>query len=73
MAIIPEVYLNAATSVGIHTENTIKWIGSGFFAVRTVDADGGARPFFITNKHVLEGNDTIVLRLTGKKTRGFLR
>ena len=52
MAIIPEVYLNAATSVGIHTENTIKWIGSGFFAVRTVDADGGARPFFITNKHV---------------------
>lgn len=70
MAIIPEVYLNAATSVGIHTENTIKWIGSGFFAVRTVDANGGASPFFITNKHVLEGNDTIVLRLNRKENRG---
>lgn len=71
MAIIPEIYINAVTSIGIHTKDSIKWCGTGFFAIRIVDKDGNGRPFLVTNRHVFEGEDTIVLRLRKKDSEAF--
>jgi len=62
MAIIPELFLRAVTSVGIRTKNDeIKWIGSGFFLLKVVDDAGNGKPFLVTNKHVVESHDSIVL------------
>ena len=58
MAIIPELFLRAVTSVGIRTKNDeIKWIGSGFFLLKVVDDAGIGKPFLVTNKHVVESHD----------------
>ncbi|WP_418983428.1 S1 family peptidase [Alistipes sp.] len=64
MAIIPNIYINAVVSIGIRNQSKcVSWIGSGFFVIRKVDDKGNARPFLITNKHVLGNQSTIVLRM----------
>lgn len=63
MSIIPNFYMNAVTPIGIRKGSNISWIGTGFFAYRIVDAEGNAKPLLITNKHVLKGKNSIVLRL----------
>ena len=71
MAIIPEIYKKAVTSIGTRTKDGVKWIGTGFFAIRTVDAEGNGRPFLVTNRHVLKDEKTIVLRLRKKDSEAF--
>lgn len=71
MSIVPQFYLNAVVSIGTRISDEIKWIGTGFFAFRKVDVDGSGYPFLITNKHVLMGENAIVIRIQKKRLRGF--
>ena len=66
MAILPEFYLNAVASIGVRQGENVSWIGTGFFILRIVNEKGDARPMLITNKHVLNGFDCIVLRVREK-------
>lgn len=69
MAIIPLFYKNAVVSIGIRNQNnTIVWIGTGFFMTRRTEEQGKARPFLITNKHVFQGKDCIVIRMKEQGT-----
>lgn len=70
MAIVPELYMNSVISIGIRNNGNISWIGTGFFIVRIIDAEGNAQPMLVTNKHVLAEKASIVLRL--KKGNGSL-
>lgn len=66
MAIIPEPYLNAVASIGRKNENKdVSWIGTGFFVYRkkVINGEEYFRPFLITNKHVCENIDSIVIRM----------
>ena len=71
MAIIPDFYINAVTAIGTRTASDVNWFGTGFLAYRVVDAEGAARPFLITNRHVLEGESKIVFRLRKKGSEEF--
>lgn len=69
MAIIPQFYKNAVVSIGIRRQDqTIAWIGTGFFVIRKTEKPGKARPFLITNKHVFQGKDSIVIRMKEEGT-----
>ena len=72
MAIIPSFYLDAVVSIGIKNNSEIEWIGTGFFVVRKVNENGDGRPFLITNRHVLAGKDTIVIRMKEKDSEVLL-
>lgn len=64
MAIIPDSYLNSVVSIGVRTKATsIAWIGTGFFVGRSADQENKVFPLLVSNKHVYEGNDSIVLRM----------
>ena len=71
MAIIPSFYLDAVVSIGIKKDLEIEWIGTGFFVVRKVNENGDGRPFLITNRHVLAGKDTIVIRMKEKNSENL--
>ena len=40
MAVIPEFYINAVTSIGSRTDTGVSWFGTGFFILRIIDAEG---------------------------------
>ena len=69
MALIPQFFMDSVLSIGNRTPDGIKWIGTGFVVWRKVD-ENRFQPFLVTNKHVLNGQDIIVLRL--KKKDGSL-
>lgn len=71
MAIIPEFYINAVISIGKRNATEISWMGTGFFILRKIDKKGNVCPMFVTNKHVLVNQSSIVLRLR-KKNSGIL-
>lgn len=71
MALIPHFYMEAVVSIGIRNENTINWIGTGFFVIEPFN-DNEWQPFMVTNRHVLQGEKSIVIRLKEKDT-GNLR
>lgn len=71
MSIVPQFYLNAVVSIGTQMSDGIRWIGTGFFALRKANADGSGYPLLITNKHVLTGKDTIVIRIRKKGSEDF--
>lgn len=71
MSIIPDFYLNAVVSIGVLPDptnlNNISWIGTGFFVGRTlVGQDDQTVPFLVSNKHVFEGKDAVVIRMKKK-------
>ncbi len=69
MAIIPQFYKDAVVSIGIRQQNnTIAWIGTGFFAMRAAEKTDAYRPFLITNKHVFQGKENIVIRMKEQGT-----
>ena len=70
MAIIPAFYTSSVTAIGVRTKTDIKWIGTGFFALRKVD-DLNARPMLVTNKHVLKDLKSIVLRFRKKNSEAI--
>lgn len=64
MAIIPKVYLNSVVSIGVRDDaQKIHWIGTGFFVGRCADPKDKIYPLLVSNKHVFEGMDSIVLRM----------
>lgn len=71
MSIIPQFYLNAVVSIGRRVSDEIKWIATGFFALRKAGANGSGYPFLITNKHVLINKDAIVIRIRKKDCEDF--
>lgn len=62
MSLIPEAFVRAVASIGVRNNCDIKWIGTGFFVNKPVD-ESKVQPFFITNKHVIEGKDSVVIRM----------
>lgn len=67
MAIIPSVFINATVSIGIRqTNGKINWTGTGFFLMRKTEEFGKVRPFLVTNKHVVKGVQSIVIRMKEK-------
>ncbi len=70
MAMIPSFYLDAVVSIGIKQNNKTLWIGTGFFLIRKINENGDGRPFLVTNKHVFENNESVIIRM--KKTSGSL-
>lgn len=68
MSLIPKFYKDAVVSIGIRNiDGNISWIGTGFFAICKIDEDKG-KPFLVTNKHVLEGHNGIVIRMKEKES-----
>lgn len=65
MALIPPFFLDCVVSVGVPTDSTPNWIGTGFIVGRLAsDADGqqNYNTFLVTNKHVLTAKTNIILR-----------
>lgn len=67
MAVIPQTYLDAVVSIGVRIDSDIKWIGTGFFVIREIK-EGKGVPFLVTNRHVLMGKHSIVIRMKIKDT-----
>ena len=68
MAIIPAFYLNSVVSIGVLVEpakpDNISWIGTGFFVGRSIEGQKGqVVPFLVSNKHVFEGHNAVVIRM----------
>ena len=71
MALIPKYYMEAVVSIGLRNETIINWIATGFFVIKPLGNDKYL-PFLVTNKHVIQGNDSVVIRLK-EKTTGSLK
>ena len=65
MAIIPDFYLNAVASIGVNSSHGIAWIGTGFFVQKQVK-ENQYLVFFVTNKHVLGGHESVLIRMKKK-------
>ena len=70
MAIIPHKYLDSVVSIGTKDSNgKINWFGTGFFVHRLIDKEKHAAiPFLISNKHVLEGVNSVIIRMIKRGT-----
>ena len=64
MAIIPSFFMNAVVALGIKLpDNKKHWIGTGFIVGRKEkDNPKLSTHYIITNKHVVEGKNTIFVR-----------
>lgn len=71
MSLIPKFYMDAVASIGVRTKEKILWIGTGFFVIKEV-GENQFQPFMVTNKHVIDGLNSVVIRLREKDT-GELR
>lgn len=66
MAIIPESYMNSVVSIGIPINTGIAWIGTGFFVCCSSNQENQVYPYLVSNKHVFEGRDNVVIRMKKK-------
>lgn len=67
MALIPKEYIDAVVSIGVKDANNKPiWIGTGFFVSRGIN-DTEALPFLVSNKHVLKGKKSVVIRMRDKQ------
>lgn len=62
MALVPKIYMDSIVSIGYKTNNTIKWIGTGFIVGKAKD-DKNAWIYLVTNKHVVEGQDCVWIKV----------
>lgn len=62
MAIIPKFFFDAVVSIGVSGENEHKWIGTGFLVGRKEDLDDSYTIFLITNYHIVENKEKILVR-----------
>lgn len=67
MALIPHDYLEAVVSIGLRKDTDIIWIGTGFFVIKPI-SEGKGLPFLVTNRHVLNGKQSVTIRLQEKNT-----
>jgi len=68
MAIIPKPFIESVVSLGNrNNDGSISWIGTGFFVIRKLKEDKTqARPFLVTNKHIANRLDEMVLMMKEK-------
>ncbi|MGA7075193.1 MAG: serine protease [Halobacteriota archaeon] len=67
MAFITRDYLNCVIAIGDETDtpDSPDWVGTGFLVGRPYRKDGialGNHVFLVTNKHVIEGMDSFIVR-----------
>lgn len=66
MALIPPFFLNCVVAIGvINSKNEKTWIGTGFLVGRyykTIETEKKYHIFLVTNKHILNGNKSIIVR-----------
>lgn len=73
MSLIPDTFKNAVVSIGVKNENgNIIWTGTGFLLCRTLK-EGGQNdyPFLVSNRHVFNNKQSIIIRLIKKDTGEF--
>lgn len=66
MALIPPTYLNSVVCIGVAAGDEPDWVASGFFYGDRVSKDhvqSGYRVYLVTNRHVFQGKERIVVRL----------
>ena len=68
MAIIPDNYLNSVVSIGVRSSDKkgVVWIGTGFFVGKYSEQRGKVYPLLVSNRHVYEDKDSIVIRMKKK-------
>lgn len=67
MAIIPQGYLESVVSIGTRIDaSKVSWYGTGFFVGRSSGKKDQVHPLLVTNKHVFEGMDKVVIRMRKK-------
>jgi len=75
MALIPPFFIDSVVAIGYNSpKQKIIWVASGFFYFHTIEGETG-RVYLVTNKHVLEDNRQIYLRLNPKaltQPKGYL-
>jgi S1-C subfamily serine protease len=66
MALIPYEFINTVAAIGAVQGEKIIWIGTGFFfGIKSEELIGeryGYNVYFVTNKHVFEGHQNVLLR-----------
>ena len=68
MAIIPAQFLDAVVSIGVRKGPSISWIGTGFFVTRKTQDPTKGIPYLVSNKHVFQCSDKIVIRMREEVT-----
>lgn len=68
MAIIPKFFFDAVVAIGIEVDKDIKWIGTGFLVGRKEPEEDAYTIFLITNHHIIEEKENIIVRFNKKGT-----
>ena len=66
MALLPPQFLNSVVAIGIKIDDDIEtqWIGTGFvFGVESAEPENGIWPFLVTNKHIVDNDEVIVVKI----------
>lgn len=66
MAIIPEFYNKAVVAIGVQGPDSVNWCGTGFLVYRVVNEAKDLVPILVTNKHVLDSKQEVIVRLRQK-------
>lgn len=76
MALIPPFFLDCVVSIGVPSQNAgPTWVGTGFIVGRYIDEYEGEKrynTFLVTNKHVLQNKDDVILRFGNSDHSGVL-
>lgn len=76
MAVLPKFFIDSVVSIGIKKiDETISWIGTGFFVTRKVD-DTKSKPFLVAKKdrtELAKGKQKLVIVDIRDKDKDFLR
>ena len=71
MAVLPEFFRKAVVAIGMPDGSITRWIATGFIVGKPVpDNSGRSYLFLITNKHVINGKERIVMRLNKETGSG---
>lgn len=68
MALVPKGYMNAVVSIGVDNGSGIRWIGTGFFVIRRINGQTKGRPYLVSNKHVFDACERVIVRMKEKDT-----
>ena len=67
MALLPPEFPNSVVAIGMiedDSDTEIHWIGTGFiYGVDANDSGSDVYPFLVTNRHILENDGTIVVKM----------
>lgn len=74
MSLLPQEFISAVVSIGRKRTNTeCDWFGTGFFVLRPEDEEKRLHSLFlVTNKHVLEDEHSVVIRLKRHETNDLV-